>query len=289
MQPFRFTGLFDRSARVGSLFGIPIRLHITILFFLLPALSGSGLSFYHGLEYGIGVVLSILIHELGHALTAKHFGMSGLSITLHGFGGFASSSGMRSPRQALWIVLAGPAATFALGFLLLIVGSLGERSFAQGSEVAYQFYLLNFLGRLNVIMGFLNLVPILPWDGGQALQAVLARRMSEFKAMRYAAHVGLVLSVVLFAGWLFFKLPLLSLFTIVGFITCLSTLLGSGGIRFGEAFEDRKRAKEVEELRRREAARTQVYLDGVKDREKEREEKERLRKLFEASGLRDDD
>jgi Zn-dependent protease len=289
MGSFRFTSLFDRSTRIGTLFGIPIRLHITILFFLWPALAGSRFGFWYAVEYSVGIVLSILIHELGHALTAKRYGLTGLSITLHGFGGFASSSGVRSPRQALRIVLAGPAATFALGFLLLLAGYLGRRASAPDSQLADQFYLLFFLGELNVLMGFLNLVPILPWDGGQAFQAVLAHRMSEFKAMRAAAHVGLLVCVLLLVAWLVLKLPLMSLFLLVGFVTCLSTLLNSGGIRFGETLADRRHRKEMERVRHREAARTQEYLDQVKDREREREERERLRKLFEASGVTDDE
>ena len=289
MGSFRFTSLFDRSTRIGVLFGIPIRLHITILFFLWPALAGGRFGFWYAIEYAVGIVLSILIHELGHALTAKRYRLTGLSITLHGFGGFASSSGPRTPRQALRIVLAGPGATFVLGFLLLLLGYLGRRTSNADGELAHQFYLLFFLGELNVLMGFLNLVPILPWDGGQAFQAVLAHRMSEFKAMRAAAHVGLLACVLLLVVWLIWGLPLMSLFLLVGFMTCLSTLLNSGGIRFGEALVDRRHRKEMEKVRQREAARNEEYLGHVKDREREREERERLRKLFEASGVRDDE
>ncbi len=273
--------LFEKSMPVGKLFGIPIRLHITILFFLLPALLSSHFDFWFSLEYAVGIVLSILIHELGHALTAKHFRMTGLSITLHGFGGFASSSGSRTPRQQLIIVLAGPGATFALGLLLMAVGRLG-------GEVSQQFAFLFFLGTVNIQLGFLNLVPILPWDGGQALQAIFAHRVSEFKAMRYAAHIGLVLAAFELiygyaSGGRFF-----SLFAIVGLMTCYSMLANSGGIRFGEAFADRKRVKDLEAVRRREEAKTQEFLGDVNRREKEREERERLRKLFEAS-LYDDE
>lgn len=100
--------------RIGSLFGIPISIHITILFYLIPALSRRGLGIAYGLEYSVLLVLCILLHELGHALSAKHFRMFGLSIMLHGFGGFATSSGYRTPKQALIIVLAGPAVTFAI-------------------------------------------------------------------------------------------------------------------------------------------------------------------------------
>ena len=278
MNPFR-SSFFNLSARVGRLFGIPISLHITILFFLLPAFTHLRVDFWFALEYIIGLVLSILIHELGHALTAKRYGLTGLSITLHGFGGFATSSGNRSPRQALTISLAGPGATFALGLLCLLVGWRSMEASVFGSEAFRQAFLVHTLGRTNILLGFLNLIPVLPWDGGQALQAVLAHRMPEFKAMRVAAHVGLaVASLLLVYG--IFEGGFFGLFALVGLLTCYGTLASSGGIRFGEIFADRRHRKEMEAVRKREEARQAAYLDDVKDRERERSEKERLRRLL---------
>src|SRR5688572_16307404 len=98
--------ILNWSVRVGRLFGIPISLHITLLFFLLPAISGRKLGVWYTLEWIVLVVLSILLHELGHALTAKRFRLTDLSIMLHGFGGFAVSSGNRTPTQSLLISLA---------------------------------------------------------------------------------------------------------------------------------------------------------------------------------------
>src|SRR5687768_913999 len=124
------------NVRVGRLFGIPIHLHISLLFFLWPLLARSSMSTWHVLEYTVGIVLSILLHELGHALTAKKFRMSGLTIMLHGFGGFATSSGYRSPKQALLITLAGPAVTFALGLILLGIGKVGGNAATYGTEAS---------------------------------------------------------------------------------------------------------------------------------------------------------
>lgn len=274
--------LFDKSTPVGRLFGIPIRLRFTILFFLIPlipALRG-GFGIGYKLEFALGVVLSILIHELGHALMAKRFGMTGLSITLHGFGGFASSSGARTPRQSLLISLAGPGATFALGGILIALGRLGDRVAPFGSEASIQAFLVYDLGWVNITLGFLNLIPVLPWDGGQAMQAVFAHRMPEFKAMRLAAHIGLVLAPALLVYGLLAGGGFFGLFALVGLMTCYTTLVQSGGIDFREPFLDRRRRKEIEALKRREEARTQAYLGEVNAREQEREEKERLRKLL---------
>jgi len=279
MRPFRFTSLFEKSMPVGVLFGIPIRLHITILFFLLPALISGRLGFWLSLEFAAGIVITILVHELGHGLMAKRYGMTGLSITLHGFGGFATSSGYRTPRQQLIIVLAGPGADFAFGLLLMAAGKMG---------VGAQFSLLWVLGIINIEIGLLNLVPILPWDGGMALQAILAHRISEFKAMRHASHVGLVLAAIELVAGLVWGDRFFSLFALIGLVTCYTNLASSGGIRFGEAMEDRRRRKDIEAVKRREEAKVQEFLGDVNLREKQREERERLRKLFEASGLDDE-
>lgn len=281
-----FGRFFNLSVRVGRLFGIPISLHITILFFLLPAFTRWKSGFGYAVEWALAVVLSILLHELGHALTAKRYGFGGLSIMLHGFGGFATSSGSRSPRQALVISLAGPAATFAWGGLCLVLGLWGMEQ-AGTDGVFAQASLLHGLGRLNVLLGFLNLIPVLPWDGGQALRAIFAHRTSERKATRGAAHIGLILAPILLLYGLFSDGGFFGLFAFVGLLTCYTTLVQSGGIRFGEAFADRRHRKEMEAVRQREAARQEAYLDDVKEREREREEKERLRRLFEMSGIDD--
>lgn len=288
MNLSRLPGFLNWSLRVGRLFGIPILLNVTILFFLWPAFADwrAGLGLALGLEWAAGIVLSILLHELGHALAAKRYGLSGLSITLHGFGGFAISSGPRTPRQALVISLAGPAVTFALGGLGLIVGLAGLRG-ASSEAALDQFWLIHSLGALNILLGFLNLVPSLPWDGGNALRAALSHRMSEFKATRAVAHLGLLICPALFIYGLVAHLGYVGLFTIVGALTSFSILQGTGGVRLGEVFADRRHRQEMEAVKRREAVRAEAFREEVKDRQSEREERERLRRLFEKSGIDD--
>src|SRR4051812_20738705 len=110
----RLNNLLNYSVGVGRLFGIPIRLHISLLFFLWPVLAGWSLGPWYTLEYVALIVLSILFHELGQGLMAKRFRQDGLSIMLHGFGGFAPSRGLQTPMMDLMTPLAGPAVTFAL-------------------------------------------------------------------------------------------------------------------------------------------------------------------------------
>ncbi|MEZ0327574.1 MAG: M50 family metallopeptidase [Fimbriimonas sp.] len=278
MNLSKLNAIFNWSVRVGSLFGIPIFLNITIIFFLLPALRGSGWDFWHALEYAALIVLSILIHELGHALTAKRYRLKGLSIMLHGMGGFASSTGARTPRQDLLIVLAGPAATFAIGLICLAVARTASAD--PYTEAFNQLFIIEQLGRTNILLGFLNLIPSLPWDGGRALSAILAHRMHEVKALRLVAHLGLIITPPLLLYGIFGGQGFFTLFAIVGLFTSYMTLKDTGGIRFGEALQDRKDRKELEALKKREAAKQEAYLGDVYERQREREEQERLRKMF---------
>lgn len=273
--------ILNWSVRVGRLWDIPIDLHITLLFFLLPLLSRSGLSFGLGLEYAVLIVLSILGHELGHALVAKRFRLRGLSIMLHGFGGFAMSSGNRTPNQSITISLAGPAVTFVIGFLSLGLGTL----LIHAGDPYYQGWMFHVLGITNLILGVLNLLPMLPLDGGQTLEAQLSKKMTAFKAMRAVGHLGLILGPIIaiagyIKGWDF-----IALFGIIGIFGSLSALLQTGGIRFGEFAKDRKHAKEMEAVRLRAKARNDAYMGEVDDRKRERNEKERLRKFLESSGI----
>jgi Zn-dependent protease len=286
-----FANFGNWSVRIGRIAGFPIYLHFTLLFFLLPIFMAraNGIAFVYDLEIALGVVLSILLHELGHAFAARRFRMSGISITLHGFGGFASSSGMRTPVQALIISLAGPAVTFALGLLCFGLGKLGLSSTEFGTAANLQFQIVAILGSLNILLGFLNLVPSLPFDGGNALVALLSRKRTEYSAMRTVGHIGLVLMpLFVLYGW-FTNAGYFALFGLMGFITSLMTLQNSGGIRFGEGAAQRKERQEEMKTAKATERRETAYYDDVKRREKEREERERLRKLFESSVKDDND
>jgi Zn-dependent protease len=276
----KLNAILNWSVRVGKLFGIPISLHISILFFLWPVLSSRREDPLHALEYAFLVVVSILLHELGHALTAKRYKLSGLSIMLHGFGGFATSSGDKGWKQSLVITLAGPATTLILGMLCLGLGNLGVYASTFGTEQFEQCWLIYSIGWLNILLGFLNMIPSFPFDGGNALRAILNRTMTHVKAVRAVGHLGLVISPLLIIYWLVTKDSFVGLFGLMGTISSAQILLGTGGIRFGEMFADRKYAQEMAAQRKREVAKKQAYLDEVRNRTTERADNERLRKLF---------
>ena len=274
--------VLEWNRRVGTLFGIPIHLHITILFFLLPALSQqAGIGFALAVEFAVGIVFSILIHELGHALTAKHFRQSNLKIMLHGFGGFAFSQGNRTPKQELLIVLAGPCATFALGLLGLATANIFGHGVRENQSLLIQLGLIHALGAFNIFLGVINLIPILPWDGGQAVVAILSFRMPEIKALRFVAHYSLICGPLLAVYGFIRHGDFLIIFGLMGGISSYVTLQSTGGVKFGEAGKERKAKKEEEAYRKRRQEKNDAYLDEVSARAREREEQERLRKLLE--------
>lgn len=115
--------------------------------------------------------LSVLVHELGHAATARRFGARS-EIILHAFGGVAVFNGpTMSRKQSLWITAAGPLLQLALA---AAIGSL--RLFLEDSYWDLNPYFLHFLHWLygiSIFWALLNLLPIHPLDGGQILHFIL--------------------------------------------------------------------------------------------------------------------
>ncbi len=190
------------SLKLGRLFGIDVYMHLTFLLLL----AWVGASYYlpnRDLAEAAGAILFIVLlfaivvlHELGHALTARRFGIQTRDITLLPIGGVARLERMPDdPRQELLVAVAGPAVNVLLAgvialFMLAAGGAdpLGEVSFVGGS----------FLGRLvwiNVGLALFNMIPAFPMDGGRVLRALLAMRMDYVKATRAAASVGQALAL----------------------------------------------------------------------------------------------
>ena len=154
-----------------SIFGIPVRVHP--FFWLTLAIIGGALwtdSAQGVLQVALFVMagfISIMVHELGHALTARKFGAHS-EIVLQAFGGYAAYSGVRMTRpQSFTITAAGPAVQIALGVLVLMV--LRQLS-GLNMNVAYFLLVLVWV---SLVWAVLNLLPILPLDGGQMLNAIL--------------------------------------------------------------------------------------------------------------------
>lgn len=175
-----------------SILGIPVRIHpLFWLIAILPMLNGRRFDTLLALLWVGCVFLSILIHELGHALTVRYFGGRPW-ITLYGFGGLAAyrpnewTRAFDPTARDVLISLAGPAAGFSLaGITFLSLAALGVPVQVQGLDVelgdqiwqsnAYLAFFLTQLIFVNLVWNLLNLLPVIPLDGGQVLQSVLVR------------------------------------------------------------------------------------------------------------------
>jgi Zn-dependent protease len=215
------------SWRLGSLFGIPIRIHLSFLLLLgFVLLSMNGLM---GLAVVSMLAVSVVVHELGHALVARHLGVPVGGIGLHFFGGAAELKGLaRRPGDEIAIAAAGPAVSFALagvGYALATVSGVGA------------FGLFAFV---NLVLALFNLVPAFPSDGGRILRAVLARKYGLVRATDIAVKVGRIACIGLvilgLSPWGSFQLVLVAavLWTIGGMERLAARMRGDHGEWMGE-------------------------------------------------------
>jgi Zn-dependent protease/predicted transcriptional regulator len=187
------------SLTVARIAGIPIRLHFTLILFLAwIGFVGVRNDAAGAFSLAVGIFLSVLLHELGHALTAKRFGVQTRDITLYPIGGVAVLEGKKPKAwEELWIALAGPAVNLAILALLspILLSTKGALpSFAGGLEGKT---LMEGLWLGNAAMALFNMVPAFPMDGGRVLRALLAITKGEPIASQVAGSVGQFLAIVI--------------------------------------------------------------------------------------------
>jgi stage IV sporulation protein FB len=154
-----------------SLFGIPVE--VQPFFWISLAILGGAIGadsaneIFQILLFVLAGFISVLIHELGHALTARSFGAN-CQITLQAFGGFAAYSGVRMSRaRSFLITAAGPGIQIVLGLAVMLLFRVLPDHNSFGAYFLFELMLISF------IWAILNLLPVLPLDGGQMLNAAL--------------------------------------------------------------------------------------------------------------------
>ncbi|MBN2111223.1 MAG: CBS domain-containing protein [Methanosarcinaceae archaeon] len=193
------------SFKIGSVMGIPVKLHITFLLilpvFALVFSTNEAPFGFAGTEplilnYALSLLTTILLfvcillHELGHSYIAKSYGVEIRDITLLLFGGVSSMEEIpRVPSQELRMAFAGPLVSLVIGAMLLGANYIVTSSVPgyAGTSIWQMFYIL---GSINILLGLFNLLPAFPMDGGRLLRAWYAKRMSYIKATHYAASFG---------------------------------------------------------------------------------------------------
>lgn len=216
------------SWKVGHIKGVDIQLHISMLL-IAPVVfalfrPGNLQAWLRALLMMAGLLVSVLLHEIGHTLVAQHFEIEVKNITLWPLGGFTNLSRRpKKPAHNLLISSAGPVVNLILALLLgalwlIDLSTRGMAIFFQG-ELTYE--LLVFLAIMNLILVIFNLLPIYPLDGGGMLNALMEMLFGK----PVADTVSIVVGIPLLLG-----LVLLSLFThdYILFFFCLVLALGIG-------------------------------------------------------------
>jgi len=203
-RPFLRKGsLVKWSFQIARIAGIDVRIHATFLLLL----AWLGLGYYESgglgaVVAGLGFILllfaCVVLHEFGHALAARAYGIHTPDITLLPIGGVARLERMpEKPSQELVVAMAGPAVNVVIAFGLYIV--LGK-FFDLGDLASVEDQRGNLLTKLlaiNVMLVVFNLIPAFPMDGGRILRALLATRIKHARATRIAAGIGQALAVLL--------------------------------------------------------------------------------------------
>lgn len=212
--------MLDRRLKIGTFWGIELYVHWTfallILFFAYQA-SGQGIiAILFSIAIVLGVFFCVTLHEYGHALAARRFGVPTIDITLLPIGGVARLQRMpRVPWQELVVAVAGPAVNVVIATLLAIgfflIGGLPilladgssqseeiERAIsAFGEPSIWQFALVMMV--VNVTLVLFNMIPAFPMDGGRVFRSLLAMVIDYRRATIIASRVGLVCAVAMAA------------------------------------------------------------------------------------------
>jgi Zn-dependent protease/CBS domain-containing protein len=191
------------SWRIGRIAGIDVYVHWTFLLLL------GWVAFVHyqahgdlnealgGLVFILALFGVVVLHELGHALTARRYGIRTRDITLLPIGGVARLERIPDdPRQELLVALAGPAVNVALAAVIYLALALG-RGLApvdQSMDVSSGFF--DRLFWVNVFLAAFNMLPAFPMDGGRVLRALLAMRLDYVRATQLAASIGQAMALL---------------------------------------------------------------------------------------------
>jgi Zn-dependent protease/CBS domain-containing protein len=165
--------------------GIQLRIHVTFLLLIgWVALNSAAAAVFVLLLF-----VCVVLHEFGHALAAKAFGINTPDITLLPIGGVARLERIpEEPKQELIIASAGPAVTAIIALSLFVAiaarGATGIAAPIGGNDLVLNLF------KLNVYLLLFNLIPAFPMDGGRVLRALLATRMTYARATQVAATVG---------------------------------------------------------------------------------------------------
>jgi Zn-dependent protease/CBS domain-containing protein len=197
------------SLKIGSVWGIPIELHITFILLMafVFAFTFPELYFFVLILF---LFVFVVVHELSHSWVARHYNIKVRKIILYPIGGVSEIEEIpKNPRIEWRMAIAGPLASFLIGGILLALDQIItiETLPIPGFEATGN--LLFTLGILNLLLGAFNLIPAFPMDGGRVFRALLAERMKYSDATKYAAFIGRFLGIVMAVFGIFYNIWLI--------------------------------------------------------------------------------
>jgi stage IV sporulation protein FB len=185
------------SFRIGSVAGIPIRVHVLFVLLLGLLALAPDTGAFELVALG-SLIVCVVLHELGHALVARRFGIRVVDITLWPLGGMARLSHIpESSRVEAAIAIAGPAVNVALAIAaapLVVVLALAGGAQSPIAALAFAFVLV------NALMAAFNLLPAFPTDGGRLVRAFFARNSTWLEATARAVRIGRVVAIAIAAA-----------------------------------------------------------------------------------------
>ena len=181
--------------------GVPVRFHFTfwLLVVWLIVIGSRGSQSAAGTTiYILSIFGCVLLHELGHALVARRFGIRTIEIVMLPIGGLARLERQPKAREELWVALAGPMVNFVIGGGILLWSYLAGHTFnPQEWMQASDANLMPRIAFANIVLAVFNLLPAFPMDGGRIVRSILARWRPEHEATRTAARIGMGMAAIM--------------------------------------------------------------------------------------------
>lgn len=196
-----------KSFHICNLFGIPLKVHWSfglMILFIVYVVHLQNLSLAASIGFSLLVLtmfVCVILHELGHSLAARRYGIDTLDIIISPIGGLARLKNIpEQPIKELVIALAGPAvnvliATIIGSYLYFIVDTELFPSSDNFELLGYSIDFLKFVFTINIMLFVFNLVPAFPMDGGRVLRALLSMKLERVKATRVAMWIARIISV----------------------------------------------------------------------------------------------
>lgn len=223
--------MFKTALQIGHVRGVPLRLHFTLLLVVpylafelargaraiaaqaeIPLVASSSLLLGWGFLLAIAIFASIFVHELAHVIVAQRAGGKVRAITLMLLGGVSEIEQMPGGGPEARMAIVGPLASIGLGLVGLVA------FFVLGMATPLARLFLYYLAITNLVIGFFNLLPAFPLDGGRVLRALLRHKLGQVRATTVAATVSKVVAAAMLVFALLTKNLVLALIAFFLFV-----------------------------------------------------------------------